>query len=69
MEAKKQMLNMVFDIVQPLSPIVAQALWVAQPTLSVFTDAQRIGEWARLLETPEGVTELREQLLGDHPHE
>ena len=59
------MVDLGLDILEPLSPFVGQALWVMQPTLGLFTNRERIGEWAQLLEDPQGVEWLREQLLED----
>jgi len=35
---------------QPLSPLAAQLLWIAQPTLGLFGEAENIGELADLLD-------------------
>jgi hypothetical protein len=37
-------------------------LWVAQPALSVFVDAEQVAEYARLLERPEALELLRTRL-------
>jgi len=47
---------------EPLAPIGAQLLYVAQPALSLVAPREAIGRWARLLETPGGVAWLRHQL-------
>ncbi|GIK66563.1 MAG: hypothetical protein BroJett018_43570 [Chloroflexota bacterium] len=48
---------------EPLAPIGAQLLYVAQPALSLIAPREAIGRWARLLETPGGLAWLREQLI------
>lgn len=48
---------------EPLAPIGAQLLYVAQPALSLVAPREVIGRWARLLETPGGLAWLREQLI------
>ena len=40
------------DALMPLGPVAAQLLWVAQPTLGLFGDADSIGALADLLEQP-----------------
>jgi hypothetical protein len=35
---------------QPLSPLAAQLLWIAQPTLNLFGEAERVGELADFLD-------------------
>jgi len=54
----------LFDAFEPLSPLGAQLLWIAQPTLSLWMPREDIASLARLLEQPEGVSWLREQLAG-----
>jgi hypothetical protein len=53
---------------EPLGPLGAQLLWVAQPTLGLFMSRDRITSVARLLEQPDGLTWLREQLTGKEQH-
>jgi hypothetical protein len=50
------------DVLEPVSPFAAQVLWVMQPTLGIFINRQQVGDWAQLMEDPERVAELREQL-------
>jgi hypothetical protein len=50
------------DAFEPLIPLGAQVLWMAQPALGLFGGGQNVGALARLLETPEGVTALRGRL-------
>ena len=41
------------DGLQPLAPLAAQVLWVAQPTAALFGEADAVGALADLLEHPE----------------
>lgn len=51
------------EAIEPLSALGAQALYVAQPALSIFMRREAIQDWASLLETPGGLTWLRQQLI------
>jgi hypothetical protein len=44
----------VMDALQPLAPLAAQVLWVAQPTLSLFGRGEAVGVLAEMLENPGG---------------
>lgn len=46
----------------PLGLLGAQILWIAQPALSVFMPRDEVGDLARLLADPEGVSLLRQKL-------
>ncbi|MBN1202922.1 MAG: hypothetical protein JXJ20_13820 [Anaerolineae bacterium] len=50
--------------VEPLGPLGAQMLWIAQPTLGLFVPREDVAALARLLEAPEGMAWVREQLTG-----
>lgn len=52
----------VLDVAEPLGPLGAQLLWVAQPTLSLFMPRGEITALAQCLDEPGGVAQLREQL-------
>lgn len=56
------LVSALLDAGRPLAFLGGQALWVAQPALSVFMDAQRIADYARLLEQPEALDSLRARL-------
>lgn len=58
------LVNMLLDIVEPLSPLGAQVLWVSQPTLGLLMPREEITTLARLLEQPDGMAWVREQLTG-----
>lgn len=59
---------LLLDALAPFAPLAAHLLWVAQPSLSLFTDRARIGAWADLLAQPEGLHWLRQELT-QHDHE
>lgn len=50
------------DAFEPLIPLGAQMLWMAQPALGLFGGGRNVGALARLLETPDGVAALRGRL-------
>jgi hypothetical protein len=53
----------LLDAAEPLGPLGAQLLWIAQPTLALFVPRDDIASLARLLDDPEGIVWLREQLV------
>lgn len=53
------------DIVEPVAPVLAQVLWVVQPTAALFGGTHALEKFAEALETPEGVADLRAQLQED----
>ncbi len=57
----------LLDAAEPLSPLGAQVLYVAQPTLGIFFPSQGITRWARLLEDPANVAWVRARLTADAP--
>ena len=52
----------VLEVGQPLAFLGGQALWVAQPALSLFFDQETIRQFAQLLEDPTAVEALVQQL-------
>ncbi len=50
------------EVLQPLSPFAAQALYVLQPTLGLFLDGHQVGAWAAALEDPQTVANWRAML-------
>ena len=61
-------LRVLLDVLEPLGPVGAQFLYVAQPAASLLGGAQMMGHIAAALEEPDGVEHLR-QLLDDTPGE
>lgn len=59
----------LLDVCEPLGPIGAHLLWIAQPTLGLVMPREEVAALARLLEQPDGLAWLREQLAGtDNTH-
>lgn len=58
------LVGVLLDVTEPLSPLGAQILWIAQPTLGLLVPREEIATLARLLEKPEGMAWVREQLTG-----
>jgi hypothetical protein len=52
------------DAVEPLGPLGAQILWVAQPTLGLVMPSDEIDGLARLLDEPDGFAWLRAEFTG-----
>lgn len=52
----------LLDAAEPLAPLGAQALWVAQPALGLLLSRDAVADLARVLDAPGGVAWLREQL-------
>jgi hypothetical protein len=52
----------LLEAAEPLSPLGAQALYVAQPTLRLFASDDQVTRWARLLEDPATVARVRDRL-------
>lgn len=50
----------------PIAPIGAQLLYISQPMLTVFVERDSVTRWAKLLEEPNGLNWLR-QNLADSP--
>ena len=55
------------NAVRPLAPIGAGLLWIAQPALGMFVEKDRVGRLAGLLEDPDALARLGEQLAGEEP--
>jgi hypothetical protein len=52
----------LLDAAEPLGPLGAQMLWIAQPALGLVAPRDEVASLARLLDAPGGVAWLREQL-------
>lgn len=57
-------LSIALDALEPLGPLGAQALFIAQPFAGLFGAAGAVGDLAQALEEPGGVEALR-RLLDD----
>lgn len=54
---------------QPLAFLGGQALWVAQPALTLLFDRETLRRLALLLEDPTAVDKLRQQLTQHEPNQ
>jgi len=61
--------HILLDTIEPIAPIVAQGLWVFQPLAGLWNGTQGVQSLAQLLETPEGIAELRQRLVEDDTQE
>lgn len=52
----------LLDAGEPLGPLGAQMLWIAQPALGLIAPRSEIDGLARILEAPGGVAWVREHL-------
>ena len=59
----------LLEAAEPLGPLGAQVLWVAQPTLGLWVPREEITALAQRLERPGGVAWLREQLIEMDNHD
>jgi hypothetical protein len=57
-------LRLMLDALEPVGPLAAQLIWVAQPTLRLFGTGEIWGHIAHALEEPGGIDRLRALL--DH---
>ena len=55
----------LLDVVKPIAPALAQGLFVAQPLARVWNGGDALGELAEMLEAPDGVEQMRRQLLAE----
>ena len=54
--------GVALDALEPLGPLGAQLLWVAQPALGLFVARDTLEALGRTLEEPGGVARLRQLL-------
>ncbi len=55
-------LSVALDIFEPLGPLGAQLVWVAQPVLSAYLPREALDDLAELLERPGGIEQMRQWL-------
>ena len=55
-------LEVFLDLLEPLSPLGAQVLWILQPVSGLLGWQKAVGEIAKLLEEPNGMEQLRHRL-------
>ena len=53
------------DVLEPLGPLGAQLLWIAQPAARLFGGSAVVGALAQALEQPGGVEHLRQMMAGE----
>ena len=56
----------LLDAAEPLAPLGAGVLWIAQPALGLFMPRNDIGGLAQLLDDPAGIAWLRDELTGSN---
>lgn len=54
--------TLLLDVLEPVSPLSAQVLWIIQPAGSMLGWRKAIGEIAEALEEPGGVERIRRAL-------
>ena len=52
-------LSVALDVFEPLGPLAAQLVWVAQPVLSVYLPHEALDDLAETLERPGGIEQMR----------
>lgn len=58
-------LGLALDVLEPLGPLGAQMVWVAQPVLGLWIPRTALGQLAEALDAPGGVERLRHMLETD----
>ena len=58
-------IRILLDAIEPLAPLLAQGLWVAQPLAGLWGQSGALQQLAETLENPEGVSQLRQRLTDD----
>lgn len=53
----------LLTIGSPLAPLGAQLLYIAQPVLGLFGQAERVDDWATILDNRAGLDWLKDQLV------
>ena len=52
----------LLDVIEPIAPLLAQGLWVAQPLAGLWDGRRAVGDLAEWLEAPDGIARLRRRL-------
>ena len=58
------LVGVLLDAAEPLGPLGAQLLWVAQPAVNLLMPSDDVDGLARLRDDPAGVAWLRSELTG-----
>ena len=61
----ESLVGAVLDAAEPLGPLGAQVLWVAQPALGLIVPRDDVDGFARILDNPSGMAWLRATLLDE----
>ena len=56
---------LLLDAMEPVAPLLAQSLWIAQPLATPFHARDAVAELAEALETPEGIMRLKQRLADE----
>jgi len=56
------LVGVLLDALKPFAFVGGQLLWIAQPTLGLLVDGDRIAEYAAMLEHPDVYDLLRAQI-------
>jgi site-specific recombinase len=56
----------LLDVLEPFAPVVGQWLLVAAPAAGLFGHRQAFHDLSQLLDTPDGVRQLRHLLSDEH---
>ena len=54
--------HLLLDALEPMAPVAAQMLWMFQPVVGVFGNQKALRDFAEILDAPQGVDALRQQL-------
>ncbi len=58
-------LEVLLTAIEPIAPIIAQGLWVAQPLAGLLGHSNTLQDLAETLEDPDGLMQLRQRLSDD----
>lgn len=53
---------LTLDVIEPIAPVLAQGLWMAQPLAGLWGGREDLRDLAELLEAPDGIAGLRRRL-------
>lgn len=56
---------LTLDVIEPIAPVLAQGLWMAQPLAGLWNGRQDVRDLAELLEAPDGIARLRRRLADE----
>ena len=56
---------LTLDVIEPIAPVLAQVMWMAQPLAGLWGGRQDARDLAELLEAPDGIDRLRRRLADD----